>query len=368
MAITIIDNWLTKLAEDPKSDGQALYESVERYDIPELEKLAYEFNPSTRPTYIDDMQTKIAAYENMGREVAKERFEKIAIIGPLIAGAARLAGGQALKGAATGVAKDIAKDAVIGGATKAISNVAKSPSMSGAGFNYGKVAGVMPAAGLLQRATGYMVRNPGTAITAAGAIGGAALAPRDQQTGQKHYVQGALMGGGLAAGANALSGDAIGNKMRHAVMNKSNPILGQKVKSYASDATRATKGYYAKPTTEAVKVASPAGLILQTAFKDKMANQQTLTYDPSTKTFVRQHLSPSSGGDAVQATGASSIPTGHIEPVRNNVSHAGFEPYGSKGYLQARTQKALTPSSGLAAAAKGTGPSRIGAAASVLRK
>ncbi len=365
---SLTDNWLTKLAEEPKSDEQSLYESIGQYNVPDLIELAWEFNPSLRPTYIDNMQTKIAAYENMGREVAKERFEKIAIIGPLLAGAARLAGGQALKGAAVGVAKDMAGSAVLGGATKAISNAAKSPSMAGAGFNYGKVAGVMPPAGLLQRATGYMVRNPGTAITAAGAIGGAALAPTDPQTGQKHYVQGALMGGGLAAGANALSGDAMGNKLRHAVLNKQSPILGQKVKAYASDATRATKGYYAKPPTEAVKTASPAGLILQAAFRDKIANQQTLTYDPSTKTFTRQHLSPSSGGDAVQATGASSINAGHMEPVRNNVSHAGFEPYGSKGYLQARTQKALTPPSGIATMARGTGPSRLGAAASALRR
>jgi hypothetical protein len=387
-------DWLAKLAEVPKSKEQVLQEKIESFPAHELNELLWDLDPSLRPTQMETMQDKIANAERMGREIAQEReMQKQAFLPALVAGAGRLLAGQGVKSAIGGAAKEAVKGAVTTGASRAISGAVQAPSMGGmgspGGFSYGKVAG-FNLGGLAQRAAGYAVRNPGTAATAAGAVGGALMAPRDPQTGQKQYMRGAVMGGGLAAGANALSNGAIGNKMRSAVMNRESPVLGQKARSYMMDSARATKGSYGKtpaapgatgasaapsfvstpeaatygggPITSSsavgrpqtwmsriksqfaspasvagegataaghyaggpmmgnVKVASPAGLILRAALLDKVANQQTLIYDPATKTFTRQHMTADmSAGN----TGSDVIPAGHTEPVMRGAAGRG---------------------------------------------
>jgi hypothetical protein len=409
-----MNNWLIGLSEPKKTDEDLLQESIERYTIPELNELMWDMDPSTRPTQIEDMQEKIASAVRHGRELAHENGDltKIAFIPALVAGAARLApmAGRALAGGGAkklvgGVAKDMAVNAVGNGVMGALKPQAPAAAAAGqvaGGFKYAFVSGLMSSAGkamgsatgkggLLQRAAGYAVRNPGTALTAAGAVGGAAMAPRDEQ-GNKQYLRGAMMGGGIAAGANALSGGSIANKMRAGVMNPKSPALGQGTRNYLMDSAAATKGRYPKPmaggaapatsavpasaaspqggffaragnwlnskmpgqrtapagateyrggpTMGAVKVAqdwekiaeqmfvnlSPAEricLIAEVEAFEKRANQQTLHYDPATKTFIRIHAQPSMAanqqvqGGTLADLGAGNIPQGHREPVQS---------------------------------------------------
>lgn len=378
-------DWLTKLSEVSKPDEAVLQEAIERFTIPELNELMWEFDPSLRPTQMDEMEVKIANAQRMGRELAQDSEKNAGLLGAAIGGIKGFATGG-VGGAIGGAAKEGIKDAVVGGVSKAVSGAVRSPGVGGmgspGGFSYGKTAGVL--GGLAQRAAGYAVRNPGTAATVAGAAGGALMAPRDPQTGEKQVLRGAMMGGGLAAGANALSHGAIGNKMRSAVMNRQSPVLGQGARSYMMDAARATKGSYGKapasplptatasyqggPTTGQVKMASPAGLILRAAL-EKKANQQTLTYDPSTKTFVRQHVTPSEGGEAVRATGAAPIQAGHTEPVRSTMTHSGQAPFGSREYLQSRMQQAgIAQRSTPIASAQTAGPTAVTGAQRAVRK
>lgn len=53
---------------------------------------------------------------------------------------------------------------------------------------------------------------------------------------------------------------------------------------------------------------------------EKKANRQTLTYDPATKTFIRQHLTPDM---SVGETGSDVIPAGHTEPVMQGAAGRG---------------------------------------------
>jgi hypothetical protein len=385
-----MQDWLAKLAEEPKSEEQILHETIESLPADLLTEISYEFDPSLRPTQMDDMSAKIAEAQRVGQELAKDHgdeLEKQALVMGAIKGF--LTGGPG--GAVMGAAREGITDAVTSGAKNLAGKAMRTPTLGGGGFNYGKVAFDFKSmgssmGGLAQRAAGYAVRNPGTAATVAGAVGGAVMAPRDPQTGQKQYLRGAMMGGGLAAGANALSGGAIGNKMRGAVMNRESPLLGQKARSYMMEAAHATKGSYGKaaPTgSYASKVAPTRGAVpnagaasgaasvplaagakpsssgsagynggpvmgevklaslLIRAGLEKKANRQTLTYDPATKTFIRQHLTPSTGGEAVAGTGAAPIMPGHTEPVRSaNVTHVGQAEYGSHAFLQERLRQA----------------------------
>lgn len=273
-----MNNWLSKLAEQDISDEERLQREIESLPPSELQKLAYDLEVMPRPTHTDEMKVKIAEAYRMGQEMAHEHGDELekqalAFLAPVLGMAGRaLAGAGAKKvigGVAKNVARDVASNAVTGAAGKAFKSV--SAPQGGGGFSYGggtpqyKIAGIMNAAakgagpGLLQRAAGYAVRNPGTAITAAGAVGGALMAPRDPQTGEKQYLRGAMMGGGLAAGANALSGGAIGNKARAAVMNNKNPLLGQGARGYMMDAAKATKGSYPKAARPGAAAAATPG-------------------------------------------------------------------------------------------------------------
>lgn len=171
--------------------------------------------------------------------------------------------GGAAQSALGGMAKDVAKNVAVNHISSGISNAMQRPAQAAPaavgvesqGFKY---AGIMDVArksfgGIAQNAskafgkgapgtlgqklTGFAVRNPGAALTAAGMVGGALMAPRDPQTGQKQYMKGALEGGAVGLGAHMLGG---GNALRHAAMRPNNPILGEGVANYAREATRAT--------------------------------------------------------------------------------------------------------------------------------
>lgn len=411
-----MNDWLIGLSERRKTNDEIFQDVIDDLSPSELRKLAHDVDPLSVPTKIDFMQIKIAEAVNQGRELAHERedLEKIAFLPALAAGAARLAGGGALKSIAGGVAKDMAISAAgnkIMGALKPAAPAASAAGEVAGGFKYAALGN------MLQRAAAYTVKNPGTALTAAGALGGALMAPRDPQTGQKQYLRGAVMGGGAAAGINAISNGAIANKMRSSVMNRNNPILGDRVRQYAMDASAAAKGkarggvtangaaQYAKtpapavapqespvpatvapmtaapapastpapaaqpymggptmrgpsgsthaggPMMGAVKLAefvamSPAEQILCVAHLDaleKKANRQSLTYDPSTKTFTRHHLTDEmanssphmpSGNAALAEMGVKPFRAGHKEEVRNSAT--GMHHFGTPEYVNAR--------------------------------
>jgi hypothetical protein len=438
-----MNDWLVGFSSHPPTNEELLRDSV---DALRGSALGWEvecaLDPSLRTTHVEKMAAKIETAARQGRELAHENAEldKIAFIPALLAGAGRAVGAL---GGAKGIIGGVAKDMAISGAANKVMGALKPAAPAAA--TAGEIAGGFKyafAGGLLQRAAGYTVRHPGTALTAAGAIGGAMMAPRDPQTGQKQYLRGAVVGGMGAAGVNALSNGAIANKLRSSVMSRESPLLGQGTRKYLMDSAAvgsgkvpnaSGKGYLKGPaaapqaataasasptptTSEAVsqmprahppewqaahqgvqemqersqlqqqmpraaaaqpppvpaavrlggsspmggykggptfgmpKAAqarfvglSPAEQILFVAM-EKKANQQTLTYDPATKTFTRQHLTPSSGGDAVRGTGAAPIPAGHTEAVHSSPQ------YGSRAYFQSRLQKTL-----------GSSPSRMAA-------
>ncbi len=333
-----MSNWLIELSSRPPTDEEILRSTFEDMSVSELTKLASDIDPSSVLTNAEKLHEKLAAAEKSGRELAHENsaLQKIAFVPALLAGAARLApmAGRAVGalGGAKGIIGGVAKDMAIGtAASKAIGALKPAaPAASAAG----EIAGGFKyafAGGLLQRAAGYVARNPGTAATAAGALGGALLAPRDAQTGQKQYLRGAVMGGVGVAGVNALSNGALANKMRSSVMNRQNPLLGQGTRQYLMDSAAAGKGkspissslrskqtqYSTTPAPTAVPVAAPSTPIAPsstpytggpTMGTAKLAGQrfiqmtpaeqilfvalekranQALVYEPATRTFVR---------------------------------------------------------------------------------
>jgi hypothetical protein len=461
-----MNDWLVGFSSHPPTDEELLRDSVDALRGSELGwEIECALDPSLRTTHVEKMAAKIETAARQGRELAHENAEldKIAFIPALIAGAARLAplAGRAAGalGGAKGIIGGVAKDMAISGAANKVMGALKPAAPAAA--TAGEIAGGFKyafAGGLLQRAAGYTVRHPGTALTAAGAIGGAMMAPRDPQTGQKQYLRGAVVGGMGAAGVNALSNGAVANKLRSSVMSRESPLLGQGTRKYLMDSAAvgsgkvpnaAGKGYLKGPTSapaaataaspspatsEAVsqmpraqppewqaahqgvqemqersqlqqqmpraaaaqpppvpaavrlggsspmggykggptfgmpKAAqarfvdlSPAEQILFVAM-EKKSNQQTLTYDPATKTFTRQHLTPSSGGEAVRGTGAASIPAGHTEAVHSSPQ------YGSRAYFQSRLQKTLgTPPARMAAGTPSGAMRSLGGLASKMR-
>lgn len=504
-------DWLVKLAEAQKSEDQVLREKVETLPEPMLNDLVWQADPSSRPTNLEDMMAKIANAERLGRELAREMTEKDAgVLNTVMGGIKGFATGGP-GGALMGAAKEGVKDAVVGGVSKAVSNAVRPPAAAGGamapavgGFSYGKSAS-LNLGGMGQKAMGFFHRNPGAAITLAGAGIGAMMAPRDPQTGQKHYLQGALAGGGLAAGANALTQGRMGDKLRQYVTRQNNPIFGQGVRRSVIESAYKTRpgaagavsagaaaapaaqvtggaapmgsspawqaahrgveemkndahgaanmfagwkpGYSGGPTMGTPKVAfllgglaghmaagkdreaSPrsgfwrgagggllggmagsalggaltrghgAGVIggalagelgggilagrtarpthteikahhagelarhkaileSQKSHKEKKANRQTLTYDPATKTFVRQHLTPDT---SVGNVGNDVIPAGHTEPVMSGaagrgqyagqVAPAGAAPSGGMGQthvLHGGSVLSSTPNRGVA--------------------
>lgn len=334
-----MNNWLVGLSSRPQTEEEILKSTLQELPVSELEKLAFDIDPLFVPTKAERLHEKIAVAEKNGRELARENgvLQKIAFVPALLTGAGRVAGAL---GGAKGIVGGVAKDMAIGTAANKVMGALKpaAPAASAAG----EVAGGFKYAfsnGLLQRAAGYAVRNPGTALTAAGTLGGAMMAPRDAQTGQKQYLRGAVMGGVGMAGVNALSNGSLANKMRSSVMNRQSPLLGQGTRQYLMDSAAAEKGkspissslrskqtryiggtpapiaapktpiapqsstasYTGGPTTGVIKLAeqrflnlTPAEQILFVALEKKAT--QELTYNPATRTFVRsQQQAPMAG-------------------------------------------------------------------------
>lgn len=412
-------NWLVGLSSPRVTEEDLLNETLREMRVEELQKLAFDVDPTSRPTHVDELRDKIFHAEKQGRELAHEHgtLDKIAFLPALAAGAGRLLAGSGAKSLAGGVVKDMAISGAANKVMGALKPAAPAASAAGevaGGFKYAGIAGNVASAvakpGLGQQVAGFFHRNPGAAMTFGGAALGAAMAPRDPQTGQKQYLRGALVGGGVAAGANAVSGGRIADNMKRMVTRQNNPVFGQGVRRYATEAAYATRPkvvptgaaaptaaapaaseYMGGPTMGNIKVAeqafmsmSPAqqilfvaggGTIEKTALlgvddvaggmlgymqgkhqaergekhnfgglqlaslllpggagyqvgralghsKEKKANQQTLTYDPATKTFTRQHLTPSAGSNDLAQMGARPIPAGHTEPVRSTLARA----------------------------------------------
>jgi hypothetical protein len=284
-----------------RTGDDIIKEAISRFSVSELQDLAFDIDPLSRPSRVDELKEKIAVAATQGRELAHENssLDKIAFLPALASGAGKVMGAL---GGAKGLLGGIAKDIAIGGAANKVIGALKpaAPAASAAGEVAGGFKYASFPTGALQRAAGYVVRNPGTALTAAGALGGAMMAPRDPQTGQKQYLRGALTGGVGAAGINALSNGAVANKMRSAVMNRNNPILGQKTRQYMMDAAAATKGKVPGANGSYVRSAPAAAQAAPAAAQSpapymggptvgavKLSNQRLLTYDPATKTFAR---------------------------------------------------------------------------------
>lgn len=424
-------SWLVQLSESGKTDEQILAEVVDTLPRSELSKLAFDLGMESRPTQVEEMKTKVAAAHRMGVELAYERadveLEKDAWA-PLLAAGARMLGGQGLKGLAGNAVKSMGKDMAVNAATNKLTGALKPQGqmaagpMQGGGFKY---AGVM--ANLGRQAAGFAHKNPGAALTLGGAAVGAMTAPRDPQTGEKQYMRGALMGGGIAAGANALSKGQIADKGLKMVTRQKDPIFGQGARRYMIESRLATdpnggaatalarqapspgaaaatrpapptpphwqkahqgvqqaqeaaalkaqgprgpmptpvEEYRGGPVMGQVKAASVADYIANMAI-EKFANRQTLTYDPATKTFTRQHMTADT---SMGASGKDVIPAGHKEPVAhgaatrgeyaNQVAPAGTPP--SRGTAQVHSLHggdvlSSTPRPGVAARPMGTPP------------
>lgn len=312
-----------------------------------------------------------------------EETEKTAML-PLLGGmAARMVGGQAAKQGIKSIAGDVAKNMVVDKATNALSRPRPTaPAQSPGGFKYASfvssignqaknfasgLGGKAPGT-LGQKLVGGMVRNPGAALMGAGMIGGAVTAPRDPVTGEKQYIRGAITGGALGGGAYALG---AGNKLRHAVVSPKGPqVFGERAGAYAREATKATGPTAARvaakpvtpptsapPTTPVPPTPEPPYTGGPVRGTPKLANRQTLTYNPATKSFTRTHLTASPAGD-LSAIGAADIPAGHSAPVSRQYTEAPPRPL-------ATPRASATPPPIPAAAMRPKSPISMGAGAAV---
>jgi hypothetical protein len=359
-------DWLTQLSEREPTAEDALESSVSSLSKNDLKELSYSTGVAERPTLASDMSNKIARAEKLGKELAREQYidEEIDKFANLLGMA-----GKALGPVTT----------AMGAAGNTSSNMAKinTPLPGAGGVKQANLASsaakaIKPSIG--QHIAGFAVRNPAAASTAIGAGAGYALAPTDSQTGQKHHLTGMAAGGALGL----MGGLAGGNTLRRAVVGKKE-ILGKGVAQYARDATNATKGtwphaasasaqadkakrvadmkarvgstqapppYTGGPTMNsggsvpysgehsagdppwafganpfrkaAFAFLSPMGKIKAAAISStKVANVQSLKYDPASKSFARHHLTT----DTSLGVGAGDvIPTGAVEQVKKNVS------------------------------------------------
>lgn len=143
-----------------------------------------------------------------------------------------------------------------------------------------------------QKVVGGLVRHPGIAMPLAGAVGGAMMAGRDPQTGQKNYLRGALTGAALGVGAN-VSGAT--NYMRHAVLNPKNPILGQGVANYARQATKATGPAAMRAASQVAPAAATASKAVPPVQAATPKGSQSFVGVPKLDTSM---LTPIEGGAA----------------------------------------------------------------------
>lgn len=238
-------NWLAQLSDAPeKTAEQVLAEAIDTFSASELHSLLTDLEPSWRPSQVGELQTKVAHHEQLGRDLAREQMSKEALLGAALTAGRALLGGGGLGAAAKSVGKDMAMGAIgnkITGALKPAGQPAASAAMGGSSMGGGgfKYAGLLAGAG--RQVAGFMHRNPGAAMTLGGAAVGAVTAPRDPQTGEKQMLRGALMGGGLAAGANAVSKGQLADKMKTMVTRQNNPILGQGARRYMTESALMTR-------------------------------------------------------------------------------------------------------------------------------
>jgi len=234
--------WLHVLSSSPKTAEEKLIDSLADLPEEEMQKLAWEENPSSRPTQLQMLKEKLATAERQGRELAHEnnQLQKIAFVPALLSTAGKALTGGGAKSLLGGVAKDMAigtAGSKLMGALKPAAPAAASAGEVAGGFKYAS----LPIPGVGRQIVGFLHRNPGAALTAGGAALGAAMAPRDPQTGQKHYMQGAMLGGIGAAGANALTSGRMADNMKRMITRQNNPLLGQGVRRYMTESALATR-------------------------------------------------------------------------------------------------------------------------------
>lgn len=232
-------NWLTLLSTTEKTEEEDLIDSLITLPLDEMQKLAWEENPSSRPIRMNILQEKLATAEKQGRELAHEnnQLQKIAFVPALLSTAGKSLAGGGAKNLLGGVAKDMAIGAVGNKVMGALKPAASAGGEMAGGFKYAS----MPTPGIGQQVAGFLHRNPGAGMAAGGAILGAAMAPRDAQTGQKQYMRGAVMGGVGAAGANAISGGRMADRMKQMVTRQNNPLLGQNARRFMTESAYATR-------------------------------------------------------------------------------------------------------------------------------
>jgi hypothetical protein len=270
-------DWLIGFAQKKPTEEEKLASKVEQLNSMELTALINDLDPSTIPSQMDEMSEKIASAERMGRELARERgdeLEKTALL-PLL---------EALPALASAAGKSLVSGAAKGVVSSGM-NAAKSSlgtSGSAGGFKY---AGVMDSAtkalggafkpgGFGHKATSFLAAHPGAGLTLAGAGVGAMMAPRDPETGQKQYLRGALTGGGLAAGANALTQGRLADKALGAVTRSENPLLGKRVAEHM-------RGVSSGGTPAFAHAASPTAAAGATPHSMPAAERSSVHVDPS---------------------------------------------------------------------------------------
>lgn len=255
----MMNQWLTALTAPSRTVEEDLVDSLLSLPDEEMQKVAWESGISPRPTQLQLLKEKLAVAEQQGRELAHEnnQLQKMAFVPALLASAGKALAGGGAKGLIGGVAKDMAIGAVgnkLMGALKPAAPAASAAGEVAGGFKY---AGVLPTPGLGQQVAGFLHRNPGAALTAGGALAGAAFAPRDPQTGQKQYMKGALLGGVGMAGANAITSGRMADNMKRMVTRQKNPLFGQNARRYMTESALATRPKFAPAAGSAAPAASP---------------------------------------------------------------------------------------------------------------
>jgi hypothetical protein len=325
-------NWLEELAKTDADriaeENSELQSTIDSLPLVETLAMADDFGILSVSPNMDSMKEKISMAEKVGSELAREhgdQLEKAALLPLIGTGLKAIAGGLAsgaVKGAVSGGVKNVTDVAhgAAGGFKYAHNRIAityrddKRTSvqkkkdddddlnrmMSALKMHKEKVALSLPGLGgagtLGQKIVGGLVRHPQYALPAVGAVGGALMAPRDPQTGQKHYLKGALLGAGLGVGANVTG---VANKARHAILNPSNPLLGEGVANYARQATKATGPAANRALAGAVKDTVPAAST-QLA-KQRVPSGATMGPVSGTPKLEPSMMSPIEGGPSAGA-------------------------------------------------------------------
>lgn len=241
-------NWLAKLATQEPSGEERLHQAMSDLPQEDLRELAIDAGATSPAENLDHFNAEVALADRMGQELAHahgDELEKQALWGGALAkglGAVKsmFGGGGGLKSLVGG----IAKNTIVDRATSAVRNAIKpaQPAVQQAGQQISKFAAQLEQirdqtdalfskqANLGSSLAGWALKNPRTAMTAAGAVGGALTARRDPMTGQKDYLGGAVRGGAVGLAAGHLGGKTL----QEGITQKG--WLGEKAKNFASAA------------------------------------------------------------------------------------------------------------------------------------